>query len=314
MKHGNGTTTIEFVLLGISNRAELQALFFIAFLLIYLFILIGNALVFVATVLHHTLRTPMYFFLQNLSFLDICFASVTLPQMLLNLMSEKKTISFVGCAVQMFFYLFLGAAVCYLLAIMSYDRYVAICHPLHYMRLMTRKACLLLVSGCWAIGLFVSLMQTMLIFTSPFCSSEVINHFFCDVIPLLRLHCTSPYINDMERILTIFLVLIMPFILILVSYFLIIVAFLKVTTKEGRKKALGTCSSHLVSVVLFYGSAMFTYLRPSSNYSPTVHKFLSLTYTVAPALLNPVIYSLRNKQMKEALRNVSAKCRGSIGF
>lgn len=143
----NSTTMTEFVLLGISNQSELQVLFFTMFFLTYLFILVGNVLVCVATGLHHTLHTPMYFFLQNLSFLDICFTSVTVPQMLVNLMSEKKTISFVGCATQMFFYLFLGAAVCYFLAIMSYDRYLAICHPLHYVRLMTRKACFLLVSG-----------------------------------------------------------------------------------------------------------------------------------------------------------------------
>lgn len=158
-----------------------------------------------------------------------------------------------------------------------------------------------------AIGLFVSLGQTLLIFTLPFCGSEIINHFFCDILPLLRLHCTSPYINNIERILTIFLVLVTTFLLILVSYVLIMVAFWKVTTINGRKKALGTCSFHLVSVILFYSTAMFTYLRPTSDYSPTVHKFLSLTYTVAPAFLNPIVYSLWNKQMKEALRNVFAK-------
>ncbi|XP_060111172.1 olfactory receptor 10A7-like [Heteronotia binoei] len=297
----------EFVLLGISNQSELQALFFTVFLLIFLFILLGNMLICVVTGLHHTLQTPMYFFLQNLSFLDICFTSVTIPQMLINLMAEKKTISFVGCAMQMFFYLFLGAAVCYLLAIMSYDRYLAICHPLHYMRLMTRKASLLLVSGCWAIGFIVSLGQTLLIFTLPFCSSEIINHFFCDVLPLLRLHCTSPYIKDIERILTIFLVFVTPFLLILLSYILIIVAFWNVTTMEGRKKALGTCSSHLVSVILFYSTAMFTYLRPSSNYSPNSDKHQSLIYTVFSPMFNPIIYSFRNKEVKGAFMRIWEK-------
>lgn len=310
----NGTPIAEFVLLGINRRSELQVLVFIAFLLIYLFILMGNTLVMIATISNHSLHTPMYFFLRNLSFLDICYTSVTLPQMLVNIMSEKKTISLLGCAVQMFFYVFLGAAVCYLLAIMSYDRYLAICHPLRYMTLMTRKACHLLVSGCWVTGFSISLGQTLLIFSLPFCGSKIINHFFCDVFPLLRILCPSPYINDAERIVSLFLVLITPFILILVSYILIIAAILKLSILDGRQKALGTCSSHLLSVVLFYGTAIFTYLRPVSDYSPPVDKLLSLTYTVAPALLNPIIYSLRNKQVKDTLRNMVTKGRGLIGI
>ncbi|XP_053120595.1 olfactory receptor 5V1-like [Hemicordylus capensis] len=303
----NGTTMIEFVLLGLSHRSDLRILLFIVFLIIYLFILMGNILVFIAIVSNRTLHTPMYFFLRHLSFLDICYTTVTLPQMLVNLMAERKTISFLGCAMQMFFYIFLGAAVCYLLAIMAYDRYLAICHPLNYVRFMTRRVCLLLISGCWIIGLSISLVQTVLIFSYPFCGSDIINHFFCDIPPVLRLHCPSPYINNVNQFLTIFLVLITPFACILVSYILIMGAIMKIAMLDGRQKAMGTCSSHLLSVVLFYGTAMFTYLRPSSSESITIHKLLSLTYTMVPAMLNPIIYSLRNKQVKDALKNTFAK-------
>ncbi|XP_066485464.1 olfactory receptor 10C1-like [Tiliqua scincoides] len=308
----NHTAKFEFVLLGLSHRSDFQGLLFILFLLIYLFILMGNMLAFVVTLSNRSLQTPMYFFLRHLSFLDICCTTVTLPQLLVHLMSERKKISFLGCAMQMFSYVFLGSAVCYLLAIMAYDRYLAICHPLCYMRLMTRRSCLLLVSGCWVIGLSISLMQTLLIFSLPFCGT-IINHFFCDILALLKLHCPSPYINDVERILTIFLVLVTPFAFILVSYILIIGAILKIPALHGRQKALGTCSSHLLSVVVFYGTAMFTYLRPSSSFSPPTDKLISLTYTVVPSMLNPVIYSLRNKQVKAALKSMLAKSRSSVG-
>ncbi|KAJ7313803.1 hypothetical protein JRQ81_005514 [Phrynocephalus forsythii] len=309
----NHTSMAAFVFLGISHRSDVQAFLFIVFLFMYLFILIGNTVVLVATILDRALHTPMFFFLRHLSLLDICYTSVTLPQMLVHLISERKTISFLGCAIQVFFYMFLGATVCYLLAIMAYDRYLAICHPLHYARFMTRKACLLLISGCWVIGLSISIVQTSLIFSLPFCGSDIVNHFFCDVPPVVRLHCFNPYTNDMERILIVFLVLITPLTFILISYILIIGAILRMTITDGRRKALGTCSSHLLTVVLFYGTAMFTYLRPSSVYPDPMGNLLCLTYTVAPAMLNPVIYSLRNKQVKEALRNMLAKRTNFVG-
>nr|XP_060639264.1 olfactory receptor 10A7-like [Anolis sagrei ordinatus] len=313
IKNESSITITEFVLLGISHRDDVQGVLFMVFLIIYLFILTGNTLVFVATVSSRALHTPMYYFLKHLSILDVCYTSVTLPHMLVNLMSERKTITFLGCATQLFFYILLGAAVCYLLAIMACDRYLAICHPLHYMRFMTRKVCLFLVSGCWVTGFFISIVKTWLIFSLPFCGSDIINHFFCDISQLMRLHCPSPYINNVERIITVFLILITPFILILVSYLLIIAAILKITMESGRQKALSTCSSHLLSVGLFYGTAMTTHLRFSLGYSDPIEKLVSLTYTVAPAMLNPVIYSLRNKQVKEALRNILVKSRNFVG-
>ncbi|XP_044300728.1 olfactory receptor 10A2-like [Varanus komodoensis] len=309
----NSTIVVGFILQGIYQQSDLQALLFTAFLIIYIFILTGNTLVFAATVFNRALHTPMYFFLRHLSFLDICFASVTLPHMLMNLLSEKKTISFLGCAMQMFFFIFLGASVCYLLAVMAYDRYLAICHPLHYIRLMTKRACFLLVAGCWLTGLSISLVQTLLLFSLPFCGSDIINHFFCDILPLMKLHCPSFHIIDVERILTAFLVLATTFILILVSYILIIATILKIPLMGGRQKALGTCSSHILSVLVFYGAVMFMYLRPHSHYSDSMDKLLSLTYTVAPAVLNPIIYSLKNKQVKDTLRNMFIERNCSVG-
>uniref|UniRef100_A0A674JCC2 G-protein coupled receptors family 1 profile domain-containing protein n=1 Tax=Terrapene triunguis TaxID=2587831 RepID=A0A674JCC2_9SAUR len=262
MTGGNDTIIMEFTLLGLFHHPELQPLLFLAFLTIYILTLMGNALVILATVSDPVLRTPMYFFLRNLAFLEICYTSVTIPKMLVNLLLEKKTISFSGCATQMYFFLFFGTAVCYLLAVMSYDRYVAICNPLHYPALMSRRLCLLLVSGCWVTGMFVSLGQTALIFSVPFCGSNVINHFFCDVPPLVNLLCPDSRMNEVEKVLMNVLVIVIPF------------------------------------------AAIFRYLRPNCGYTSGMDKLLSLLYTVAPALLNPVIYSLRNEQVKAALRKV----------
>uniref|UniRef100_A0A670YS71 G-protein coupled receptors family 1 profile domain-containing protein n=1 Tax=Pseudonaja textilis TaxID=8673 RepID=A0A670YS71_PSETE len=300
--NANSTTPIEFVLLGISERTDLQTLLFAVFLIIYFFILMGNLIVFVATIYSQALHTPMYFFLRHLSFLDICYTSVILPQMLVHFITKRKIISFLGCAMQMFFYIFLGTAICYLLAVMAYDRYLAICHPLHYIRLMTRRTCFLFVSSCWIIGLFVSLLQTWLIFSLPLCGSNVINHFFCDISPLMRLNYPSNFINNMENILAVFLVLIIPFIFILVSYILIITAISKLSVPAGRrrKKTFSTCSSHLIVVILFFGSACIKYMKPNSTVSPNADKYLSLFHTIICLALNPVIYSLRNKEVKGA--------------
>ncbi|XP_050791430.1 olfactory receptor 10A2-like [Gopherus flavomarginatus] len=302
MTGGNDTIIMEFTLLGLFHYPELQPLLFLAFLTIYILILMGNALVILVTVYDPVLHTPMYFFLRNLAFLEICYTSVTIPKMLANLLLEKKTISFSGCATQMYFFLFFGTAVCYLLAVISYDRYVAICNPLHYPVLMSRRLCLLLVSGCWVTGMSVSLGQTALIFSVPFCGSNVINHFFCDVPPLVKLLCPDSHVNEVTKVLMNILVIIIPFTLILASYICIVTAILRIPSLDGKRKAIHTCSSHLVSVSLFYGSAVFRYLRPNSGYTSGLDKLLSLLYTVAPALLNPVIYSLRNQRVKAALR------------
>ncbi|XP_014381601.1 olfactory receptor 10A7-like [Alligator sinensis] len=304
MIQGNDSAIMEFMLLGISEKPELQSPLFFIFLIVFILILMVNFLVIITTACDPVLSTPMYFFLRNLAFMEICYTSVTIPKMLINLILKKKTISFVGCGVQFYFFLFLGTALCYILAVMAYDRYVAICNPLQYAAFMSRKVCILLVSGCWVIGISVSLRQVALVFSMPFCGSKIINHFFCDAPPLFRLLCSGISMNKVEIVLTSILIIIIPFSLIFFSYIRIITTILRIQSVDGRSKAINTCSSHLISVSLFYGSAIFVYLRPNSSNTPGANKLLSLFYTVTPAILNPIIYSLRNHQVKGALRKL----------
>ncbi|NXU33370.1 O10C1 protein, partial [Thalassarche chlororhynchos] len=243
----------------------------------------------------------MYFFLRNLSFLEICYTSVTLPRVLVNLLSSDTSISFAGCAAQMYFFLFFGATECCLLAAMAYDRYRAICNPLHYMDIMNKKVCMQLAACSWICGNLVALGHTTFIFSLPFCGSNVINHFFCEIQPVLMLVCGDTYWNELQIILAAAFVILMPFLLILVSYSLIISAILKIRSAKGRYKAFSTCFSHLLVVTLFYGTAVFIYIRPKSSYSLDVDKVLSLFYSVVTPILNPVIYSLRNREVKGAL-------------
>ncbi|XP_065270019.1 olfactory receptor 10A7-like [Emys orbicularis] len=244
----------------------------------------------------------MYFFIGNLSFLEICYSSVTLPKMMAISLTGNSTISFTGCAAQMYFFLLLGSAECYLLAAMAYDRYVAICHPLRYVAIMERRPCVWLVAGSWLSGIPVSFIQTTLVFTSPFCGPNKINHFFCDVAPVLQLVCADTSRNEMSNITVTVVFLAIPFTLILISYTRIIATVLKMSSPGSRHRAFSTCSSHLVVVTLFYGSGMVMYLRTRSSHTTENDKLLSLFYTVVTPMLNPVIYSLRNEEVKGALR------------
>ncbi|XP_066485459.1 olfactory receptor 10A7-like [Tiliqua scincoides] len=297
----NNTGLVEFILLGLSDDPNMQIILFSIFLVIYIITLAGNLLIILLTLTDPALHTPMYFFLRNLSFLEICYTSVNVPKMLDNLLSGNKFISFISCALQTYFTFFLGGSGSFLLASMSYDRYVAICKPLHYPVLMSRKVYTSLAVASWLSGFFMSFGHTSMVFTLPFCASNVINHFFCDIPPLLKLAC-----GDTSRIeIAVFAVAMvfvsLPFILILLSYAGIIAAILRISSSEGRKKTFSTCSSHLIVVTLFYGSGCITYLKPNSTYLPNMDKYLSLFYTVLCPLLNPVIYSLRNKEVKSAL-------------
>ncbi|XP_066485461.1 olfactory receptor 10AG1-like [Tiliqua scincoides] len=300
----NGTGLVEFILQGLSDDPNLKVILFSIFLVIYIILLAGNLLIILLTLADPALHTPMYFFLRNLSFLEICYTSVNIPKMLDNLLSRKKSISVIDCALQTYFAFFLGGSECFLLASMSYDRYVAICKPLHYPVLMSRKVYTSLAVASWLSGFFMSFGYTSMVFTLPFCGSNVINHFFCDIPPLLKLAC-----GDTSRIeIAVFAVAMvfvsLPFILILLSYAGIIAAILRISSSAGRKKSFSTCSSHLTVVILFFGSACIIYLKPNSTYSPNTDKYLSLFYTVVSPILNPVIYSLRNKEVKGALRRL----------
>ncbi|KAM9119077.1 olfactory receptor 10A7-like [Pangshura tecta] len=296
----NSTTITRFILLGFSDIPSLQHLFFSVFLVTYIVTLAGNLLIIVLTLADPALHTPMYFFLRNLSFLEMCYTSVNVPKMLRNLLSGDKNISFIGCAVQTYFTFFLGGSECFLLASMAYDRYVAICKPLHYPLVMNRKVSTGLAAGSWLTGLLVYFGLTSMVFTLPFCRSHEINHFFCDIPPLLKLACGDTSHNEMAVFMVALLFVSFPFMLILMSYVCIISTILRMPSGVGRKRSFSTCSSHLMVVTLFFGSACIMYMKPNSSYSPETDKFLSLSYTIITPMLNPIIYSLRNKEVKGA--------------
>ncbi|XP_016059431.1 PREDICTED: olfactory receptor 10AG1-like [Miniopterus natalensis] len=303
----NLTQLTEFVLLDFADVPHLQWFLFHLFLIIYIIILMGNGTILLTTKLDPALQTPMYFFLGNFSFLEICYVSVILPRMLTNLWTQRRTISLVACAAQMCWILMLGATECFLLAVMAYDRYVAICNPLHYPLVMSHKVCVQLVAGSWIIGVPVQIGQTVQIFSLPFCGSNLINHFFCEIPPILRLACGNTLVNEILVYTVVVLFVTVPFLLILVSYGKIISTVLKLPSATSRAKAFSTCSSHLIVVALFFGSGIITYSRPKAQGSAGTDKALSLFYTVVTPLFNPLVYSFRNKDVIMALRKLLCK-------
>uniref|UniRef100_A0A8C4WL02 Olfactory receptor n=1 Tax=Gopherus evgoodei TaxID=1825980 RepID=A0A8C4WL02_9SAUR len=306
MKQGNQTSFTEFILLGFGSIPKLQALPFLLLLGIYIVTIAGNILVIALVVADQHLQTPMYFFLENLSCLETCYTLTILPRMLMlvNLLSEDRTISFTGCAAQLYFLIALGPTECFLLAVMAYDRFTAICHPLRYVIVMNNRRCVQLVTGSWVSGLLLSLVQTSLIVTLPFCGDSRLNHFFCDVTPLLSLACGDTSMNEIAVSAACVLIVLIPSMLILVSYGKIVSTVLKITSAQQRRKAFSTCSSHLIVITLFYGSASAMYLRPKSSYAPERDKFLALFYSVVTPTLNPIIYSMRSKDIHKALRRI----------
>ncbi|ELW46887.1 olfactory receptor 10Q1 [Tupaia chinensis] len=299
----NQSGPTEFVFRVFTAVPEFQVLLFLLFLLLYLMILCGNTAIIWVVCTNSSLRTPMYFFLSNLSFIEICYTTVVVPLMLSNILGDQKPIPLIGCWAQMFFFLTLGGADCFLLAIMAYDRYVAICHPLHYTLIMTQKLCIQMVAGAVGLALFLSLQLTALIFTLPFCGHRrEINHFLCDVPPVLRLACADIRVHQAVLYVVGILVLTVPFSLISVSYVFITSAILRIQSAEGRHRAFSTCSSHLTVVLLQYGFCALVYLRPQSSSSVDEDRQFALVYTFITPLLNPLIYTLRNKDVKNALK------------
>nr|XP_010968475.1 PREDICTED: olfactory receptor 10AG1-like [Camelus bactrianus] len=296
-----------FVFLGFSNLPNLQGLLFGLFFLVYIFILTGNGLIIIITRVDSVLQTPMYFFLANFSSLEICYVSVTLPRILVNLWTQDRSISLLSCTTQMCFFLVLGATEAFLLAVMAYDRYMSICSPLHYPLVMNHKMCVQLAVGVWLSGVPVQIGQTCQVFSLPFCGSNQINHFFCDIPPLITLACGDTSLNEMCVYVAAVLFAMIPFLLIIGSYVKIISTILKLPSATGRSKAFSTCSSHLIVVLLFFGSVTITYLRPKSNHSAGSNKTLSVFYTIVTPVLNPMIYSLRNKDVTAALKKLLLK-------
>ncbi|KFV18463.1 Olfactory receptor 1019, partial [Tauraco erythrolophus] len=297
----NHTSVVEFVLEGLSDQAEMKAALFVLLLLTYIITLLGNMGIITVIRGDPRLHTSMCFFHGSLSIVDICFSSVIAPRTLVNFLSERKTISFVGCMGQAFFYIVFVMTGCFLLAVMAYDRFVAICNSLLYSSVMTRRLCMWLVVGSYIGGVLNSIIQMTFIIRLPFCSSNVINHFFCDVPPLLALSCASMYINEMIFFSLAGVVELSTISTILVSYIFISFAILRICSAEGRQKAFSTCVSHLTVVTMLCGTTIVMCLRPSSSYSLNTDKVVSVFYMVVIPMLNPLICSLRNKEVKDAL-------------
>nr|XP_023396637.1 olfactory receptor 10C1-like [Loxodonta africana] len=302
-----GMSIKHFAFAKFSEVTEDCFLLFTLILLMFLASVIGNALIVLTIWTSSVLHTPMYFFLANLSLLEIGYTCSVIPKMLQSLVSEARGISREGCATQMFFFILFAISECCLLAAMAFDRYMAICSPLHYAARMSRGVCAHLAMVSWGVGCMISLGQTNYIFSLNFCGPCEINHFFCDLPPILALACGDTSHNEAAVFVVTILCISSPFLLITASYGRILAAVLVMPSPEGRHKALSTCSSHLLIVTLFYGSGSVTYLRPKASHSPGVDKLLALFYTVVTSMLNPIIYSLRNKDVKAALRRTLSK-------
>ncbi|XP_072284838.1 olfactory receptor 5AP2-like [Pyxicephalus adspersus] len=302
LENTNQTFVKSFNLLGLSNTLGLQIIFFLLFSLMYMLILSGNLLLILMVRLHPRLQTPMYFFLSNLSFIDICFSSTVVPKMLANTISKDRSISFWGCAFQMYFHLALGATECLILAVMAYDRYTAICKPLLYMTIMDRKLCLWLAASCWVISFCNSFILTLFTFRLPYCKSNHISHYFCEMPPLLRLSCRDIWFNEVAEYISGVLIALGSCLLIFGSYLCIALSILKTQSTKERQKAFSTCASHISVVSLYYGTVMFMHLRPRSSYSAEQDRIVSILYTIMIPMLNPIIYSIRNKDIKGSIK------------
>uniref|UniRef100_A0A670YW24 Olfactory receptor n=1 Tax=Pseudonaja textilis TaxID=8673 RepID=A0A670YW24_PSETE len=302
--HPNNVT--EFIFFGLMQNEETQKICFVLFLFFYLIIVLGNLLIVITIIFSTHLMSPMYYFLSYLSFVDICYSSVTAPKMISDLLLERKTISFIGCMAQLFGVHFFGCTETFILTVMAYDRCIAICKPLHYTSIMTRRVCGLMVAACWLGGFLHSLVETLVTIQLPFCGPNEIDHYFCDVHPLLKLACTDTYIVGIIVVANSGMVALNCFIILVVSY-IVILTSLRSHSSEGRRKALSTCASHVTVVILFFGPCTFIYIRPSSNFSED--KTVALFYTIITPMLNPLIYTLRNSEMKNAIKKLwSKKC------
>ncbi|XP_026342930.3 olfactory receptor 1052-like [Ursus arctos] len=298
----NFTLVTEFILLGLTDRAELKVVLFVLFLLIYTISLVGNLGMLILIQITPKLQTPMYHFLSCLSFVDACYSSVFAPKMLLNFFVERETISFSACIMQYFFFVSLLTTEGFLLAAMAYDRYVAIVNPLVYTVAMTKRVCMVLVIGSCVGGLINSLTHTIGLVKLSFCGPNIISHFFCDLPPLLKLSCSDTSMNELLLLIFSGIIAMITFLVVMVSYVFIVATILRIRSAASRHKAFSTCASHLMAVTLFYGSISFSYIQPSSQYSLQQEKVVSVFYTLVIPMLNPVIYSLRNKEVKDAVK------------
>ncbi|MBZ3890824.1 Olfactory receptor 8K3 [Sciurus carolinensis] len=309
MKNHNLTAVHEFILKGITLRPELQAPLFGLFLIIYMSTLVGNLGMVILTMVDHSLQTPMYFFLRHLALSDLGYSTAVGPKMLVNFVMDQNTISYYLCATQLAFFCVFITSELYMLSVMAYDRYVAICNPLLYTVIMSQRVCQFLVAISYLYGTFVSLLITIKIFSLPFCGYNVISHFYCDSLPLLSLLCSNTHEIEVIILILAAFNLLSSLLIVLVSYLLILIAILRMKSAEGRHKAFSTCGSHLTVVIVFYGSLIFMYIQPKSSHSLDTDKVASIFYTLVIPMLNPLIYSLRNKDVKYALLSTWKKVR-----
>ncbi|XP_005378706.1 PREDICTED: olfactory receptor 8B3-like isoform X2 [Chinchilla lanigera] len=302
MASENSSFVNEFILMGLTDKPDIQIPLFFLFLAMYTITVLGNLGLIILIGLTSHLHTPMYFFLFNLSFIDLCYSSVFTPKMLMNFLSKKNVISYRGCMAQLYFFSFFIISECYMLTSMAYDRYVAICNPLLYNAAMSPKVCCSLMLGSYLMAFSGAMIHTGCMLRVTFCDANTINHYFCDIFPLLELSCTSTYVNELEVFIVVGINIIVPSVTIFISYGFILSSILKLRSTEGRSKAFSTCSSHVIAVSLFFGSGAFMYLKPSSTGSMDEGKISSVFYTIVIPMINPLIYSLRNKDVKVALR------------
>ncbi|XP_060054883.1 olfactory receptor 13C4 [Erinaceus europaeus] len=304
----NKTSVKEFILLGLSGYPKMEVILFAVILVMYLVILMGNGVLIIASIFDSRLHTPMYFFLGNLSFLDICYTSSSVPSTLVSLISKKRSISFSECTVQMFVGFAMGSTECLLLGMMAFDRYVAICNPLRYPVIMSKVVYVLMASASWLSGGINSIVQTSLAMQLPFCDSNVINHFLCEILAVLKLACADISLNIVTLTVSNIVFLALPLLIIFFSYMLILYTILRMNSATGRRKAFSTCSAHLTVVVIFYGTIFFMYAKPKSQEQPGKDNLqareglISMFYGVVTPMLNPIIYSLRNKDVKDAVK------------
>ncbi|KAM8954499.1 olfactory receptor 2D3-like [Pelodytes ibericus] len=302
MESWNRSAVTEFILLGLSTDPIIQLVLFQIFLLVYVATLAGNLLLIVAVRTDKRLHSSMYLFLANLSSMDICYTTIIVPKMLADFLTKRKSISVTGCAVQIYFYLFLGESECILLAFMAYDRFVAICNPLHYNTVMNITTCIRMITAAWVIGCTISCIDQFFVYRLTFCGPNTIDHFFCEAPSLNTLACNDISLNIIVILAGSTVLLLVPLALILYSYVQIILCIVKI--RSGRSKSFSTCVSHLIVVVLFYGSTIYLYMRPKQKVRDATDKMVSVFYTIVTPMLNPLIYSLRNKDVQRALRRL----------
>ncbi|XP_072472995.1 olfactory receptor 8D1-like [Notamacropus eugenii] len=305
----NHSTVIMFVLEGLTNQPDLQLLLFILFLGIYVVTVVGNLGMILLIAIGPQLQSPMYYFLSNLSFVDFCYSSAITPKLLVSFIGGKNIISYNGCMTQLFFFCFFIVSECFMLTAMAYDRYVAICRPLLYNVIMSPLVCSFLTTGVYAMGTFTTLVHTSCMARLYFCGPNIIKHYFCDIIPLLKLSCSSTHLNELLLMVLGTFNVFSTTTAIFISYAFILTSILRIQSAEGRSKAFSTCSSHLSAVGIFYGTIIFMYLKPPSSSSMTQEKVASIFYTAVIPMLNPLIYSMRNKDVKDVLKKIM---RGTI--